>query len=73
MFGFDGLGPMREAGLRAVALETDPGSRWYSAAHSALAVALYWAGEFEARHLHAQEARLHPEALAMLRLGPLPS
>jgi LuxR family maltose regulon positive regulatory protein len=68
MFGFEGLGPMREAGLRAVALETDPGSRWSSAAHSALAVALYWAGEFELAHMHAQEARLHPEALAMLRL-----
>jgi LuxR family transcriptional regulator, maltose regulon positive regulatory protein len=68
MFGFEGLGPMREAGLRAVTLETDPGSRWYSAAHSSLGVALYWAGEFELAHLHAQEARLHPAALAMLHL-----
>ena len=40
--GFDGLGPMRAAGLRAVALETDPGSRWYSAAHGGLSTALYW-------------------------------
>ena len=68
MFGFEGLGPMREAGLRAVTLEPDPGSRWYSAAHSALSVALYWAGEFELAQAHAQEARLNPDALAMLRL-----
>jgi LuxR family transcriptional regulator, maltose regulon positive regulatory protein len=68
MFGFEGFGPMREAGVRAVALEDDPGSRWYSAAHSALSLALYWVGEFELAHVHAQEARAHPEALVMLRL-----
>lgn len=68
MCGFDGLGPMREAGLRAVAVETDPGSRWYSAAHGALSTALYWTGEFEAAALHAQQARLNPEVLAPFRL-----
>ena len=66
--GFDGLGSMRAAGLRAVALETDPGSRWYSAAHGGLSTALYWAGEFEAAAGHAQEARLNPEAVAPFRL-----
>ena len=66
--GFDGLGPMREAGLRAVTLETDPESRWYSAAHGALSTALYWTGEFEAAAGHAQEARLNPEVLAPFRL-----
>jgi LuxR family transcriptional regulator, maltose regulon positive regulatory protein len=66
--GFDGLRPMREAGLRAVALETDPGSRWYSAAHGGLSTALYWTGEFEAAAAHAQEARLNPEALVPFRL-----
>jgi LuxR family transcriptional regulator, maltose regulon positive regulatory protein len=66
--GFDGLRPMREAGLRAVALETDPGSRWYSAARGALSAALYWTGEFEAAAGRAQEARLNPEALAPFRL-----
>jgi LuxR family transcriptional regulator, maltose regulon positive regulatory protein len=66
--GFDGLRPMREAGLRAVALEADPGSRWYSAARGALSSALYWAGEFEAAAVHAQEARLNREALAPFRL-----
>ena len=69
IFGFDGLGPMREAGLRAVALETDPESRWYSAAQIGLSGALYWAGEFGPATAHAQEARLNPAALAMLRLA----
>lgn len=68
IFGFDGLGPMREAGLRAVTLETDPLSRWYSAAHSGLSGALYFAGEFEPAAAHAQEARRNPVALAMPRL-----
>jgi LuxR family transcriptional regulator, maltose regulon positive regulatory protein len=66
--GFDGLRSMREAGLRAVALETDPESRWYSVAHGALSAALYWAGEFDAASVHAQEARLNPGALAPFRL-----
>ena len=69
IFGYDGLGPMREAGLRAVALETDPESRWYSAAQTGLSGALYWSGEFGPATAHAQEARLNPAAPAMLRLA----
>jgi LuxR family transcriptional regulator, maltose regulon positive regulatory protein len=69
IFGFDGLGPMREAGLQAVALETDPESRWYAAAQTGLGGALYWAGEFGPAAAHLQEARLSPAALAMLRLA----
>ena len=68
--GFDGLRPMREAGLRAFVLESDASSRWYSAARGALSMTLYWTGEFEAAAVHAQEARLNPEALAPLRLVP---
>ena len=68
--GFDGLGPMRAAGLRAVRLETAADSRWYSAARGALSMALYWTGESEAATVHAQEARLNPEALAPFRLVP---
>jgi LuxR family transcriptional regulator, maltose regulon positive regulatory protein len=66
--GFDGLAAMREAGLRAVALETDPGSRWYSAAHASVSSALYWAGEFETAAAHAREARLNSEAPTPFRL-----
>jgi LuxR family transcriptional regulator, maltose regulon positive regulatory protein len=68
IFGFDGLRPMREAGLRALTLETDPDSRWYSAAQSGLSGALYFAGEFGPAAAHAQEARSNPAALAMPRL-----
>ena len=46
-FGFDGIGAMRAAGARAVALETDPGSPWYAVARSSFALALYFSGEFE--------------------------
>jgi LuxR family transcriptional regulator, maltose regulon positive regulatory protein len=67
-FGFDGLGPMREAGLRAVTLETDPGSRWYGAARAGLSAALYLSGEFERAAEHAQEARRSPATLATVRL-----
>jgi LuxR family transcriptional regulator, maltose regulon positive regulatory protein len=66
--GSHGLDSMHEAGLRAVAVETDPESRWYSAAHSALSSVLYWAGESEAAAEHAQEARLNPEAPVSFRL-----
>jgi len=68
MCGFDGLRPMREAGLRAVTLETDTESRWSSAARGALSAALYWADEFEAAGVRAQEARLNPEVLAPFQL-----
>jgi LuxR family transcriptional regulator, maltose regulon positive regulatory protein len=64
MCGFDGLRPMREAGLRAVTLENDAESRWSSAADGALSAALYWAGEFEAAAVHAQRARLNPDSVA---------
>jgi LuxR family transcriptional regulator, maltose regulon positive regulatory protein len=68
MCGFDGLRPMREAGLRAVTLETDTESRWSSAAHGALSAPLYWADEFQAAAVHAQEARLNPQTLAPFHL-----
>jgi LuxR family transcriptional regulator, maltose regulon positive regulatory protein len=66
--GFGGLRLMREAGLRAVALERDPESRWFSAAHGGLSTVLYWAGEFEAAATHAQQARLNLGAPAQYRL-----
>jgi LuxR family transcriptional regulator, maltose regulon positive regulatory protein len=66
--GFDGLRPMREAGLRALTLETDPESRWHSAAQSALSAALYFTGEFAQAAAHAHQARRNPAALAVPRL-----
>ena len=68
IFGFDGLGPMRDSGLLALTLETDPESRWYAAASAGLSAALYFAGDFGLAAEHARQVRRNPAALAMLRL-----
>ena len=65
-FGFDGLGPMRGAGQRAIGLETDPASPWHALAHSALGAALYWNGEFEQAAVHAEEGLLSKAAISMV-------
>jgi len=65
-FGFDGLGPMREAGQRAVRLEPDPASPWHALAHSAFGAALYWNGEFEQAAAHAEEGLLSKTAISMV-------
>jgi LuxR family transcriptional regulator, maltose regulon positive regulatory protein len=65
-FGFDGLGPMREAAQRAVALETDTASPWYALAHSAFGAALYWNGEVEQAAVHAEEGLLGKAAISMV-------
>jgi len=65
-FGFDGLGPMREAAQRAVALETDTASPWYALAHTAFGTALYWNGEFEQAAAHAEEGLLGKAAISMV-------
>jgi len=67
-FGFDGLGPMREAGQRAVELETDPASPWYALAHSAFGAALYWNGEFEQAAAHAELGLLGKAAISMVSI-----
>jgi LuxR family maltose regulon positive regulatory protein len=67
-FGFDGLGPMREAGLRAVGLETHPASPWYALAHSTLGTALYWTGDLEQAAAHAEKALFTPNAIALVRM-----
>jgi LuxR family transcriptional regulator, maltose regulon positive regulatory protein len=67
-FGFDGIGPMREAGVRAIALETDPASPWCALAHSSFGIALYFSGEFELAAAQLQDARLSSTAFALVRL-----
>jgi ATP/maltotriose-dependent transcriptional regulator MalT len=67
-FGFDGLGPMREAGRRALELETDPASPWYALARVSLAGALYWTGEFELAAAHAEEALLGKATISMVSM-----
>jgi LuxR family maltose regulon positive regulatory protein len=65
-FGFDGLGPMREAGQRAVELETDPASPWYALAHTALGAALYWTGDSRLAARHAEVGLLSKGAISMV-------
>ncbi len=67
-FGFDGLGPMREAGLQATNLETDPASPWYALAHGTFGAALYWSGEYELAAVHAEEALLSKTAISMVSM-----
>jgi LuxR family transcriptional regulator, maltose regulon positive regulatory protein len=44
-FGFDGIRAMRASAARAVELERDPMSPWYTLAHSALGFSLFLSGE----------------------------
>jgi LuxR family maltose regulon positive regulatory protein len=67
-FGFDGLGPMREAAARAVALETDPASPWHALARSSYASTLYWSGELDAAAAQAQAASSGTGSIALIRM-----
>jgi LuxR family maltose regulon positive regulatory protein len=67
-FGFEGLGPMRDAAAEAVALETDPASPWYSLARAAYAGALYWSGESYAAFEQAQAALSGNGSVAVVRI-----
>lgn len=67
-FGFDGIGPMREEGAKAVQLETNPMSPWYPLARSGFAAALYLSGEFELAAVQAEEARFSNLAIGMVRV-----
>ena len=70
-FGFDGIGPMRVAGARAAALETDPSSPWYALANSAYGLALYFSGESEFAAEHLRNTRMGSATVALARLQAL--
>ena len=67
-FGFDGIGPMRDAAAEAVALETDPASPWYALARASYAAALYWCGDLAAAAEQAQAAAAGTTSIAVIRL-----
>ena len=48
VYGFDGLGVMRESAATAAGLEDDPGSPWYTLARATHGFALYLSGDLEA-------------------------
>jgi LuxR family maltose regulon positive regulatory protein len=66
-FGFDGIGPMREAAALAVSLEEDRSSPWYALARTAAAFALYLCGALEAAAAQAEKALLGNPAIAVVR------
>ena len=68
VFGFDGIGPMREAGAMAVKLESDPTSPWYALARTAFGAALYYSGELDQAAAQAEEARLSHASMSLVRM-----
>jgi LuxR family maltose regulon positive regulatory protein len=67
-FGFEGLGPMREAAARAVILETNPASPWHALARYSYAATLYWSGELDAAAAQARAASSGPGSIALIRM-----
>jgi LuxR family maltose regulon positive regulatory protein len=67
-FGFEGLGPMREAAARAVALETNPASPWHALARSSYAATLYWSGEPDAAAVQARAVSSGTGSIALIRM-----
>ncbi|HEY5358158.1 MAG TPA: LuxR C-terminal-related transcriptional regulator [Streptosporangiaceae bacterium] len=67
-FGFDGIGPMRDAAAQAARLEADPASPWYAMARAAYATALYWCDDFVAAAEQAQSALSSPSSVGLIRM-----
>jgi LuxR family maltose regulon positive regulatory protein len=67
-FGFEGIGPMRAAAARAVALETDPASPWRALAQAVYATGLYWSGDLDAAAAQARDAAAVAPSNALVRM-----
>ena len=67
-FGFEGIGPMREAGEVAVKLESDQGSPWSALARATFGLALYFCGDFEGAAAQIDEALLGDDSIALVRM-----
>jgi LuxR family maltose regulon positive regulatory protein len=67
-FGFDGIGPMRDAAAEAVTLEPDPASPWHAMARASYAAALYWSGDLDAAAARAEEALSAPACVGIIRM-----
>ena len=66
VYGFDGLRVMRESARRAVELENDPGSAWYTLARATLGFSLYLSGEFPAAASALEEAVASPASRTLI-------
>jgi len=67
-FGFGGIGPMTDSAERAVELEDDPESIWYTLARAASGAALYMSGEYALGKRRLEEALLNEPVLGRVRL-----
>ena len=67
-FGFEGIGPMRDAAAAAVALEADPASPWHALARASYGAALYWSGDPYAAAVQAKEASSGTGPIAIIRM-----
>jgi LuxR family maltose regulon positive regulatory protein len=67
-FGFEGIGPMHEAGARAVTLEIDQTSPWYALARAAFGLARYLCGDLEGAAAQVEAALLSNASIALVRM-----
>jgi LuxR family maltose regulon positive regulatory protein len=67
-FGFTGIRAMHDAAARAVALESDPESPWYSLARVSLGASLYFLGEPGTAREMLESALMYVSPVARVRL-----
>ncbi len=67
-FGFEGIGPMREAGAMAVTLESDKQSPWSALARATYGLALYFCGDLEGATEQAEAALVGEGSIALVRM-----
>ena len=67
-FGFEGIGPMRDAAAEAIALELDPASPWHALARATYAAALYWSGDLGAAAAEADRALSAAGSIGIIRM-----
>ena len=67
-FGFEGIGPMRDAAAEAIVLELDPASPWHALARATYAAALYWSGDLGAAAAEADRALSAAASIGIIRM-----
>ena len=67
-FGFEGIGPMRDAAAEAIVLELDPASPWHALARATYAAALYWSGDLDAAAAEADRALSASASIGIIRM-----
>jgi LuxR family transcriptional regulator, maltose regulon positive regulatory protein len=67
-FGFEGIGPMRDAAAEAVTLELDSASPWHALAQATYAAALYWSGDLDAAAAEADRALSACPSIGIIRM-----